>query len=379
MTIPPPRIGLVFVGLCLLLGVARVGVSVAVAQEVPSPTVVVAAAADTVPPVIVQPANIAVTAADPTGAPVSYAVPVATDDVDGPVPVTCDPPSGVWFPIGVTTVTCFAVDAAGNAAIPVAFTVTVAALPPPPPTSTPIPVPTSTPVPTNTPVPTATPEPTSTPAPTNTPVPTNTPTPSPTSTPTPRPTPAALPLPALPPGPFTPIIGSGPIDGLTAIWGDLTYPISQEYGHTAFSLAHPEMYRYGADYGLDGWAHPGLDIGMPAGTWLYSPVNGTVKVAGGTPSFTFYGNGLPGVGELRIETDDGHEVILGHMGRIAVGVGQRVEVGQFVGLSGGENGDHLHLEARERQVGGWYRIVDPRQSFLVPTIAEWRETLAAES
>jgi len=88
-------------------------------------------------------------------------------------------------------------------------------------------------------------------------------------------------------------------------------------------------------------------------------------VAGGTPFYTFYGNGAPGVGQLQIETDDGDVVILGHLGRIVVGVGQRVAAGEFVGLSGGENGDHLHLETR----AGGVRVVDPRASFLVAAIA----------
>jgi len=75
------------------------------------------------------------------------------------------------------------------------------------------------------------------------------------------------------------------------------------------------------------------------------------------------------VGELLIETDDGDEVVLGHMGRIAVKQGDRVEVGDFVGLSGGDNGDHLHLEVREALPNGGYHIVDPRYSFLTGAIA----------
>jgi murein DD-endopeptidase MepM/ murein hydrolase activator NlpD len=165
------------------------------------------------------------------------------------------------------------------------------------------------------------------------------------------------------------ITGSGPLGDLTAIWGYLDFPISQEYGHTPFSLSRPDWYWYGRFLGLDGYAHPGLDIGMPAGTPLYSPVNGTVTVSGGTGYYTFYGNGGPGVGQLSIVTDEGHEVILGHMGRITVEAGDRVSVGQFVGLSGGMNGDHLHLETRERQAGGYFRVVDPRGSFLIRALA----------
>jgi murein DD-endopeptidase MepM/ murein hydrolase activator NlpD len=182
--------------------------------------------------------------------------------------------------------------------------------------------------------------------------------------------PAALELPWPPPSDFILVTDGGPIDGLSAIWNNEDFPISQEFGHTGFSVQHFSWYAYGMDYGLDGYEHPGIDIAMPAGTPLYSPVDGVVKVAGGVPYYTYYGNGQPGVGELLIETADGNEVILGHMGRITVQEGQRVEAGQFVGLSGGDNGDHLHLETREIQP--WdsdsYRIVDPRHSFLIPAL-----------
>ncbi|MBA3280826.1 MAG: peptidoglycan DD-metalloendopeptidase family protein, partial [Acidimicrobiia bacterium] len=180
--------------------------------------------------------------------------------------------------------------------------------------------------------------------------------------------PPPLDLPWPPPERIVPGGGGGPLGVLTAIWGNLDFPISQEFGHTEFSLNHPEWYHYGLDYGLDGREHPGLDIGMPAGTYLYAPVDGTVEIAGGTPYFTHYNNIQPGVGELLIRTDRGDQVVLGHMGRIAVQQGQRVTTGQFAGLSGGYNGDHLHLEARELQPDGRYRIVDPRDSFVATAL-----------
>ncbi len=47
------------------------------------------------------------------GAKIDYTA-TAQDAVDGPVPVTCDPPSGSTFPMGSTRVTCTATDSAGN-------------------------------------------------------------------------------------------------------------------------------------------------------------------------------------------------------------------------------------------------------------------------
>lgn len=80
-------------------------------------------AADVTPPVIDVPDDIEVEATGPGGAIVAYEV-SAEDDVDGEVPVDCEPASDSLFPIGTTTVTCSARDSTGNEAT-ASFTVTV--------------------------------------------------------------------------------------------------------------------------------------------------------------------------------------------------------------------------------------------------------------
>lgn len=75
------------------------------------------------PPVVSVPDDIAVEAVDSTGARVTFSA-SATDRVDGPVAATCEPASGSLFPLGVTTVTCSAVDGALNRG-QAAFAVTV--------------------------------------------------------------------------------------------------------------------------------------------------------------------------------------------------------------------------------------------------------------
>lgn len=70
---------------------------------------------DTTPPVLSLPSPISTPAADSSGAAVTFSA-SANDDVDGAVPVQCSPASGAMFPIGTTTVTCTASDAAGNTA-----------------------------------------------------------------------------------------------------------------------------------------------------------------------------------------------------------------------------------------------------------------------
>jgi hypothetical protein len=60
------------------------------------------------------PANVTVEANGAAGSAVNYTAPTASDAVDGPAVVTCNPPSGSTFPLGGTTVTCSATDAHGN-------------------------------------------------------------------------------------------------------------------------------------------------------------------------------------------------------------------------------------------------------------------------
>lgn len=70
---------------------------------------------DTEAPQINRPANI-VLSPDPGRqfrSNVTWTV-SATDNCDRTVPVTCSPPSGSTFPVGVTTVTCSAIDSSGN-------------------------------------------------------------------------------------------------------------------------------------------------------------------------------------------------------------------------------------------------------------------------
>jgi hypothetical protein len=79
---------------------------------------------DTTAPVITVPADIVESATGPDGAAVTFAA-SATDAVDGLTAADCSPSSGSVFPIDVTSVACTATDAAGNAATPAAFSVTV--------------------------------------------------------------------------------------------------------------------------------------------------------------------------------------------------------------------------------------------------------------
>lgn len=84
---------------------------------------------DTTPPTLTVPASLELNATNAAGAVGTYSA-SAIDLVDGVVAVTCAPPSGSTFPLGVTTVTCSASDAASNDAS-AQFNVTVVDADPP--------------------------------------------------------------------------------------------------------------------------------------------------------------------------------------------------------------------------------------------------------
>jgi len=69
---------------------------------------------DVTPPVIEAHDDVTAAATSPAGAIVSYDVPLAQDDLAGPVAVTCSPASGSLFVTGGTVVNCAASDPAGN-------------------------------------------------------------------------------------------------------------------------------------------------------------------------------------------------------------------------------------------------------------------------
>lgn len=86
---------------------------------------------DTTPPKIAPHDPVTAEATGPSGSAVLYASPETTDAVDGTGVATCLPASGSTFALGETTVTCTAMDAAGNVADPTSFTVSVVDTTPP--------------------------------------------------------------------------------------------------------------------------------------------------------------------------------------------------------------------------------------------------------
>ncbi len=180
-----------------------------------------------------------------------------------------------------------------------------------------------------TPTPTPTFTPTSTPTFTPTPTPTFTPTPTPTFTPTPTPTPA-------------------PGMGQDHYW--LRRPFSPEYRDY---ISH--FYPYGSTGEGQYLLHHGVDIGNPMGTPVLAVADGEIIVAGDDLSKTSYSPYPDFYGRLVIIHLDRQYhgtdvfVLYGHLSRVNVQVGERVQAGDVlgqVGQAGVALGPHLHFEVR---------------------------------
>jgi murein DD-endopeptidase MepM/ murein hydrolase activator NlpD len=86
--------------------------------------------------------------------------------------------------------------------------------------------------------------------------------------------------------------------------------------------------------------HPGIDIGVPAGTPIRAAGSGNVVIAGWVGGYGNY---------TCIDHGGGISTCYGHQSAIHVGVGQHVTQGQVIGLVGCTGlcfGDHLHFEVR---------------------------------
>lgn len=90
-----------------------------------------------------------------------------------------------------------------------------------------------------------------------------------------------------------------------------------------------------------GKLHAGLDIGVPSATAVKAAAAGTVMYAGWALGYGYL---------VEIKHSGGYETRYGHNSKILVKVGQEVEKGQTVSLSGStgfSTGPHVHFEVRK--------------------------------
>jgi murein DD-endopeptidase MepM/ murein hydrolase activator NlpD len=90
--------------------------------------------------------------------------------------------------------------------------------------------------------------------------------------------------------------------------------------------------------------HHGLDFGVVVGTPVRSTIEGTVAFAGWSEA---------GYGNLVIVENGPYKTYYGHLSDIPVTVGQTVQKGEVIGLSGNtgkSSGPHVHYEIRRNHV-----------------------------
>lgn len=151
---------------------------------------------------------------------------------------------------------------------------------------------------------------------------------------------------------------SKPVDPISVIVGGTPYRI--EYGWRAD--AGLDYYRYGVNHGTTApTQHTGVDVLVPRGTDLFTPLAGWVECVGDAgPGSWGQGCGAyndtdgGGIGNLTIRLDAGPKLTLGHCSKAFVTVGQKVNAGQRVGQSGGMNGPHCHVETAILKNGSYW-------------------------
>jgi murein DD-endopeptidase MepM/ murein hydrolase activator NlpD len=122
--------------------------------------------------------------------------------------------------------------------------------------------------------------------------------------------------------------------------GVLAWPVSnvritQNFGNTAFSRANAAVY--------NGMGHNGIDLAASIGTKIMAALSGTVSGTGDTDKV------CPGGSYGRwvlIKHDNGLSTLYAHLSVISVSAGQRVSIGETIGLSGStgySTGPHLHF------------------------------------
>jgi murein DD-endopeptidase MepM/ murein hydrolase activator NlpD len=128
----------------------------------------------------------------------------------------------------------------------------------------------------------------------------------------------------------------------TYVGGEMMWPTPGNYTITSYfgNRLHPISKEYKM--------HTGIDIGVPTGTPVLAAQSGTIAYANW---FSSYGKAII------IDHGGGYTTLYAHLDSINVTVGQEVEKGETIALSGStgySTGPHLHFEVR---VNGDY--VDP--------------------
>lgn len=153
-----------------------------------------------------------------------------------------------------------------------------------------------------------------------------------------------------------------PAHAATSSWFAGDYDVLLGYGCTTFEL-EPFDARFGCPAGYR--VHEAIDFDTPIGTPVFAGWPGTVMTVGGRETHDY------GPNYILMRLDEGHDILLGHLSRAFVVAGQKLKVGDPIGLTGdlGEcNWPNLHFEARVHG-GTTYQSLDP-SAYLLPAPAQ---------
>jgi murein DD-endopeptidase MepM/ murein hydrolase activator NlpD len=126
--------------------------------------------------------------------------------------------------------------------------------------------------------------------------------------------------------------------------------------------------------------HNGIDIALPEGSQLYSIGKGIVE------NVVNYGDNNIGQGVI-VKLENGSRAIYGHISQAKVEIGQSIEPGQLVALSGNtgrSTGPHLHFSLKDGQqaldpTNVVSKAIEPQNSPFVPDFIEKPYTKATDS
>jgi len=96
-----------------------------------------------------------------------------------------------------------------------------------------------------------------------------------------------------------------------------------------------------AQVNTGGAEHPGLDVAVPAGSYVLASAGGRVAEAGSDEVYGLF---------VRLEHDGGFETMYGHASQLFVQPGDSVEQNEVIALSGStgrSTAPHLHFEIRK--------------------------------
>jgi murein DD-endopeptidase MepM/ murein hydrolase activator NlpD len=148
-----------------------------------------------------------------------------------------------------------------------------------------------------------------------------------------------------------------PVHAETSSWWKGSYDVLLGYGCTTVSI-EPFDPRFGCPEGYR--VHEAIDFDTPIGTAIFAGWPGTVMTVGGREAHDY------GPHYVLMQLDEGHDILLGHLSRADVVAGQKLRVGDPIGLTGdlGEcNWPNLDFQARVHG-GTTYQSIDPSR-FLV--------------